>query len=587
MVYRPLLTRLLFFFTFLLLTQSAFAQHYQLWGTTYEGGANGGGTLFRYSPQTDSIEVLMHFGKGIGPVHPYSGVLWDSASGKIYGTFNDGGRGGASSGGIYSFRPYDRAFTIEYDCYPASNGRAPLGVPVRAGNHTLWGTDMRGGSASYGTLYEFDMSTGVKTVRKNFATYNSDGYDAYQSPVFAANGKLYGLTHGAAGVATGVLYCYDTALKTFSVKHAFTNTGGNQPKGRMLACSNGKLYGVASSDFFEFDPTNDSFIVRQSFQTVTTGSGSQGFLLEYAGGIWGLGSGGGANGRGTIFRYDTVTRVMTKKADLDSTGASPLGGLCLASNGLMYAATATGGTDNIGAIISFDPITNKVTNHGSFNYANGWNPLYTTLTAAWTNECPQLLSYSISDTLCAGAKDSLNLFATDGDGDTLRVELNISDTSKIHASEFQMDFLGGEMYSLKYAADTPLHDTGWVTISGHLVDGYGGITKDSFIIRLYLKDCTPPPVVTAVANSNQGRGLTLSIHPNPTETFLWMSIPGSGGAMQSCVVIDALGRQQSVMFDSFAPGQGKLSIAHLPSGVYHLRVSTTDGGHYTASFVRQ
>ena len=63
-----------------------------LYGTTYEGGADGGGTVFELTPKADGRwkhEVLHNFNRNSGD-YPSAGLIFDS-SGNLYGTTTEGG----------------------------------------------------------------------------------------------------------------------------------------------------------------------------------------------------------------------------------------------------------------------------------------------------------------------------------------------------------------------------------------------------------------------------------------------------------------------------------------------------------------
>lgn len=85
--------------------------------------------------------------------------------------------------------------------------------------------------------------------------------------------------------------------------------------------------------------------------------------------MYGTTSGGGANGRGTIFRTDANGQNFEKVYDFTvATGGNPYAGLTLANDGLLYGFTQTGGQIvNPGAVVAlgtfykFDPTNNMLT----------------------------------------------------------------------------------------------------------------------------------------------------------------------------------------------------------------------------------
>ena len=64
-----------------------------LYGTTYEGGIRGGGTVFELSPREGGgyTETVLHsFGSGTDGYFPFAGLIFDAA-GNLYGTTDYGG----------------------------------------------------------------------------------------------------------------------------------------------------------------------------------------------------------------------------------------------------------------------------------------------------------------------------------------------------------------------------------------------------------------------------------------------------------------------------------------------------------------
>jgi uncharacterized repeat protein (TIGR03803 family) len=77
----------------------------RLYGTTLDGGAHGGGTVFQLTPGANgtwSEKVLHSFGKGKDGASPYTGLILDAA-GNLYGTTSQGGA--HNSGTVFEIIP--------------------------------------------------------------------------------------------------------------------------------------------------------------------------------------------------------------------------------------------------------------------------------------------------------------------------------------------------------------------------------------------------------------------------------------------------------------------------------------------------
>lgn len=119
-------------------------------------------------------------------------------------------------------------------------------------------------------------------------------------------------------------------------------------------------------------------------------------LLEYNNKLYAMTSAGGTNNLGVLFEWDPVTNIYTKKVDFDAAkGTTPHGSLIVWNNKL-YGMTPGGGANDKGVIFEWDPLTNIYTKKHDFDGAAGSNPyggfaiqgnkLYGMTTAGGTND---------------------------------------------------------------------------------------------------------------------------------------------------------------------------------------------------------
>jgi uncharacterized repeat protein (TIGR03803 family) len=113
------------------------------YGTTYNGGANGEGTVFKMTP-TGTLTTLHSFDDSDG-ANPYAGLV-QATDGDLYGTTYYGGANG--DGTVFKMTPSGSLTTL-YDfcslsgCTDGSRPSAPL---VQATNGEFYGTTIAGGS---------------------------------------------------------------------------------------------------------------------------------------------------------------------------------------------------------------------------------------------------------------------------------------------------------------------------------------------------------------------------------------------------------------------------------------------------------
>ncbi len=233
---------------------------------------------------------------------------------------------------------------------------------INGSTQALYGITTTGGANDAGAIFKYDMPAQSLTAAYSFIT---EGYGSAGNLVQAADGKLYGLNSDGGMHHGGVLFSYDplTAMTNRHL-HDFDAATGWQPRGNLLAASNGKLYGTTwmggakdSGVIFSYDPVSAVYTVEKQFGA--DGGLPLGGLIEATDGkLYGMTRLGGALGLGTIFSFDPATASFYTLYDFDNThGSLAAADLLQASNGKLYGMTPSGGDNNIGVIFSFDPVT--------------------------------------------------------------------------------------------------------------------------------------------------------------------------------------------------------------------------------------
>ena len=124
-----------------------------LYGTTFDGGINGGGTVYELSPSAGGwkFAVLYSFTGGYGG--PYNKLTLD-ATGNIYGFTNAEGANGLGS--VFKLTPTRGgwALTDLHDFAGGSDGASPYGSVAVDSNGNVFGTAAVGGSDNQGLVFE-------------------------------------------------------------------------------------------------------------------------------------------------------------------------------------------------------------------------------------------------------------------------------------------------------------------------------------------------------------------------------------------------------------------------------------------------
>ncbi len=120
-----------------------------LYGTTYQGGANDAGTVYKLTP-TGTETVLHSFGfDGTDGYYPQASVVFDKL-GNIYGTTT---YGAGSLGAVYEITPTGTETVLHSFQSNGTDGYHPYGGVILVGK-TLYGTTLYGGANNVGTVFK-------------------------------------------------------------------------------------------------------------------------------------------------------------------------------------------------------------------------------------------------------------------------------------------------------------------------------------------------------------------------------------------------------------------------------------------------
>lgn len=223
-----------------------------LYGASYTGGSNDGGTVFKLTPALGggfTHTILKSFAFMEGRL-PFREVIQDSA-GTLYGT-TVGGGSNTDLGTVFKLTPngsggYDHSVLKAFDWI---EGAFPYAGLVQDGVGALYGTTSGGGSADFGTAFKLtpDGLGGYSyEVLKHFTWI--EGAYPFSNLIRDSAGALYGVTQegGIADVGT-VFKLTPNGSGGFShrvLKH-LNGIDGAYPYGGLVLGHDGALYGTAS-----------------------------------------------------------------------------------------------------------------------------------------------------------------------------------------------------------------------------------------------------------------------------------------------------------------------------------------------------
>ncbi len=278
-----------------------------LYGTTWSGGASGGGTVFEVDTKRNE-NVLYSFNEGALPL---GGLVRDS-KGRFYGTSSGGG---TSAGTVFELAPKSGGGwteTVLYSFGGGKDGANPIGGLVRDPKGNFYGATDLGGFAKYGTVFQLNARK-EESILHTFRRESGDGRYPVATLLLDAGGNLYGTTENGGVSNWGTVFKVDASGRE-TVLHSFTGgTDGRYPTASLITDAEGNLYGTTSEGgtgcaehgcgiVFRLDPTNSETVLYRF-----TGKDGRypfaGLVLDAAGNLYGTTSQGGSGSKKRCFTH--------------------------------------------------------------------------------------------------------------------------------------------------------------------------------------------------------------------------------------------------------------------------------------------
>ena len=616
----------------------------QLWGAAF-GGQNTAGIIFKTDGSGNNEMVKYNFVQSAG--NPY-GSLMQASDGKLYGMTYYGGANNA--GCLFQYDPATTTYVIKYD-FDFADGRYPYGSLIQATDGNLYGMATAGGTSATndnGVLFKFNPqnSTFTKLFDLDGATTGSTPCGALLQ---ATDGMLYGMTYQGGANNMGVLFQFNPANNSLTVKVTFDGTTkGQNPYGSLIQATDGKLYGMTKYGglneygvVFQFDLRNNNFTKKIDFDMVTNGGDPDGSLMQATDGkLYGLTEAGGAHSVGVLFQFDPVTSSFINKMDFDGStnGGSPYGSLMQAFDGNLYGMTFNGGTNDLGVLFQFNPVTSTYTKKLDFNGINGSNPQFTHLI-----EIPVTIATgSIDLTNCVGSSifvpytistafDPGNVFTaqlSDASG-SFASPLAIGSVNSIGAGTITAVIPAGtppgNAYRIRVVGTNPVVtgsnngsdisinalpdvstttdkatvtanqngagyqwlncNTGYSAITGATDQSYTATANGSYAVQVTMNgngcsDTSSCVIINGIGIYEIGGNNQFAIYPNPASDNITIIIP-----QKATIEITNSAGQIIETFKSVET-KVKIDVVNFPTGVYIIKVKT-DNEILTKKFIKE
>ena len=329
------------------------------YGTTYGGGdlSCKCGTVFKLDA-TGKVTVLHSFTNNPDGTYPRAGLVRDAA-GNLYGTTYQGGGAGCTAYGCGTVFKLDTTGreTVLYSFTGGADGGYPVAGLVRDSAGNLYGTTFYGGSSNNcyqgcGTVFKLD-TTGAETVLYSF-TGGPDGQWPAAGLIRDATGNLYGTTPSGGASGLGTVFKLDaTGPKT--VLYSFAGgADGVGPEADLIRDAAGNFYGTTQygggggcpdgcGTVFKLDTAGTETVLYRFQRDPDGASPYAGLIRDAAGNFYGTTYGGGAAGKGTVFKLDATGKETVLHSFTGAGGSFPIAGLVRDTAGNIYGTTRYGG----------------------------------------------------------------------------------------------------------------------------------------------------------------------------------------------------------------------------------------------------
>jgi uncharacterized repeat protein (TIGR03803 family) len=343
-----------------------------LYGTTYGGGTNGTGTVFKLS--TSGAESILYSfavngGAGGDARFPLGGVAMDS-SGNLWGTASYGGNDNHGNGTVFeiSASGTESLYSLVTSTIAGELPCSTLIVDT-AGN--IYGTTNGGGTSGAGTV--FKISSGVTSILYSFsAAAPTNG--PYAGLITDGFGNFYGTTENTGPHGSEVFKITGSGVE--SSLYSFTSRAdGFDPVGLLARDSAGNLYGTtryggandaggkvgvsSPGTVFKLSPSGAKTTLW-NFGQNDGANPSGSVILDSSGNLFGTTNGGGKYGKGTLFKISSsgVKSTLYSFGESATDAQNPSGAIVLDNAGNIYGTTTGGGVNGTGAVFKY-PLANK------------------------------------------------------------------------------------------------------------------------------------------------------------------------------------------------------------------------------------
>jgi len=341
-----------------------------IFGTTYAGGANADGTVFKLTPSGKTyVRSIVHSYKtkfdGQNPVdHPI-----EDGSGNLFVTASADGPSSGSGTGIELSTDGNGYHETGLATIPGAI--APF---VQVGT-TLFVTSPSGGAHSCGAIYEFTGTNGFTPIDVyDFCTTPNDGTNPSSELVADSSGALYGTVSGGGTNGSGAVFKFVPSKKggtgTLTALYNFYPAPGDGrfPYGSVTLDGKGNIFGTTQyggsanyGTIFKLTPSNGHYAetILHSFMGTPDAENPTAGLALIGAKLYGTTNEGGTGNFGTIYTVGTAGSNYSIAHNFAGGVGGQYPQYCplFVSGGALFGTTTAGGagTDPQGTVFEYVP----------------------------------------------------------------------------------------------------------------------------------------------------------------------------------------------------------------------------------------
>ncbi len=230
-----------------------------LYGTTQNGGATGGGTVFRITlAGVETVLYSFNANNGTDGVGPNAGLIQGSGNDdNFYGTTFAGGVNNV--GTVFKITPAGTETVLH--SFGAGDGSSPAAGVIEGTDGNLYGTTQVGGTDGHGTVFRM-TTAGVQDWLYSFTgeidethviTSNDDGAYPLGGLIQGSDGNFYGTTRFGGEFFVGTVFritpagTRSTMISFDGIESVLDLIDGSLPLAGLVEGTDGNLYGTTAA----------------------------------------------------------------------------------------------------------------------------------------------------------------------------------------------------------------------------------------------------------------------------------------------------------------------------------------------------